>query len=102
MLAAFSLAAISRSCNALAIAGPSFSAVARGAHSIGAIVTLALSRRSKTGAPRRGTSSANGWGNGWHAVISSVVTTDASAYRQRTPVITTAAHRWPTDREGRR
>ena len=65
MLAVLSLAAISRSCRALAIAGPSFSAVARGSPSIGAIATLVLSRNCKIGAPRRGTSSANGCGSGW-------------------------------------
>src|SRR5271166_3854015 len=65
MLAVLSLAAISRSCNALAIAGPSFSAVARGNPSTGAIATLVLSGNAKIGAPRRGTSSANGCGSGW-------------------------------------
>jgi hypothetical protein len=64
-----SLAAISRSCNAFAIAGPSFSAVARGSPSIGAIATLELSRKAKIDAPRRGTSSANGCGSGWQPAI---------------------------------
>src|SRR5271165_17636 len=71
MLAVLSLAAISRSCSALAIAGPSFSAVARGTPSIGAIATLALSRNAKIGAPRRGTSSANGCGSGWQPAAGS-------------------------------
>src|SRR5689334_20745275 len=80
MLAVLSLAAISRSCNALAIAGPSFSAVARGSPSTGVIVTLALSRNANIGAPRRGTSSANGWGSGWHPAADS---TNASGTRRR-------------------
>jgi hypothetical protein len=71
MLAVFSLAAISRSCSALAIAGPSFSAVARGSPSIGAIVILVLSRKSRIGAPRRGTSPANGCGSGWQPAVGS-------------------------------
>jgi hypothetical protein len=69
MLAVLSLAAISRSCNALAIAGPSLSAVARGSPSIGAIATLELSGKASIGAPRRGTSSANGCGSGWQPAI---------------------------------
>jgi hypothetical protein len=71
MLAVLSLAAISRSCKALAIAGPSFSAVARGSPSIGAIATLVLSRKSSIAAPRRGTSLANGCGSGWQPAIGS-------------------------------
>src|SRR5262245_19312644 len=71
MLAVLSSAAISRSWSALAIAGPSFSAVARGRPSIGAIATLLLSRNARIGAPCRGTSSANGCGSGWQLAIDS-------------------------------
>src|SRR6516164_1498390 len=67
MLAVVSLAAISRFCRAVASAAPSFSAVARGTPSIGAIVTLALSRNVSIGEPGGGTSPAKGCGSGWQA-----------------------------------
>src|SRR6516165_2468110 len=67
MLAVVSLAAISRFCKAVASAAPSFSAVARGTPSIGAIVTLALSRNVSIGEPGGGTSPAKGCGSGWQA-----------------------------------
>ena len=64
MLAVRSLAAMSRFCNAFAIAGASFSAVARGPPLSGAIATLALSRKVSIGEPGFGTSSAKGCGSG--------------------------------------
>src|SRR5690242_14211795 len=103
MLAVLLLAAISRSCRALAIAGPSFSAVARGLPSIGAIVTLALSRNSKIGAPRRGTSSANGCGSGWHAPKDmTAMAAVARMARRAAPLIAKARRRWPADRARKR
>src|SRR5215813_11117207 len=78
MLAVLSLAATSRSCSALAIAGPSFSAVARGVPSMGAIVTLALSFSANIGDPLRGTSSAKGRGKGWQPAIHKAAVTAAA------------------------
>src|SRR5437899_12510367 len=85
MLAVLSLAGISRCCSALAIAAPSFSAVARGVPSTGAIVTLMLSRRVSIGDPGRGASFANGCGNGWQAAATR--TAAIAACRQCVPRI---------------
>src|SRR5262245_1405491 len=78
MLAVLSLAATSRSCSALAIAGPSFSAGARGVPSLGAIVTVAPSFRANIGEPLRGTSSAKGRGKGWQPAVHKAAATTAA------------------------
>src|SRR5215469_7659536 len=104
MLAVVSLAAISRFCRAVARAAPSFSAVARGMPSIGAIVTLALSRNVSIGEPGGGTSPAKGCGSGWQAASARIAAaSDRGATgllregyrREATPVSVFAAQRGP-------
>src|SRR6516225_9656662 len=105
MLAVLSLAAISRCCSALAIAGLSFSAVARGIPSIGAIVTLALSCNVSMGEPRTGTSSANGCGSGWQPATSmAAAAAMRGECRRREPVMRAAACRdsWIAKESGAR
>src|ERR1700730_7083748 len=66
--------------------------------SMGAIVTLALSRRTSMGEPRRGTSSANGCGSGWQPTISRTAAAAVPRLRRGVvPIIRAAAHSRPAE-----